>query len=126
MSYTSLTPDDRDVMLATIGVSSIEELFRDIPAGVRLGRDLAVPPALAEAELTRHLEELAAKNIVDDISFLGAGIYDHYVPAVVEAPETVNEDPYGAGWLVRIRMSDPSERDALLDAAAYRELLDSQ
>ena len=46
--------------------------------------------------------------------------------AVVEAPETVNEDPYGAGWLVRIRMSDPSERDALLDAAAYRELLDSQ
>ena len=46
--------------------------------------------------------------------------------AVVDAPETVNEDPYGAGWLVRIRMSDPSERDALLDAAAYRELLDSQ
>ena len=85
MSYTSLTPDDRDVMLATIGVSSIEELFRDIPAGVRLGRDLAVPPALAEAELTRHLEELAAKNVVDDISFLGAGIYDHYVPAVVDA-----------------------------------------
>ena len=46
--------------------------------------------------------------------------------AVVDAPETVNEDPYGAGWLVRIRMSDPSEREALLDAAAYRELLDSQ
>jgi glycine cleavage system H protein len=45
---------------------------------------------------------------------------------VVDAPETVNEDPYGAGWLVRIRMSDPSERDALLDAGAYRELLDSQ
>jgi glycine cleavage system H protein len=46
--------------------------------------------------------------------------------AVVDAPETVNEDPYGAGWLVRIRMSDPSERDALLDAGAYRELLGSQ
>jgi glycine cleavage system H protein len=40
--------------------------------------------------------------------------------AVVEAPETVNEDAYGAGWLVRIRMSDPSERDSLMDAAAYR------
>ena len=45
---------------------------------------------------------------------------------VVEAPETVNEDPYGEGWLVRIRLSDPSERDALLDVAAYREFLESQ
>jgi glycine cleavage system H protein len=45
---------------------------------------------------------------------------------VVDAPETVNDDPYGAGWLVRIRMTVPSEREALLDAAAYRELLDSQ
>ena len=44
-----------------------------------------MPPALAEAELTRHLEELAAKNVVSEVSFLGAGIYDHYVPAVVDA-----------------------------------------
>ena len=42
---------------------------------------------------------------------------------VVDAPETVNEDPYGAGWLVRIRMSDPSELDALLEPEAYRKLL---
>jgi glycine cleavage system H protein len=42
---------------------------------------------------------------------------------VVAAPETVNEDAYGEGWLVRIRMSDPSERDALLDAAAYRQVV---
>ena len=46
--------------------------------------------------------------------------------AVVQAPETVNEDPYGEGWLVRIRMTEPSERDELLDVAAYRELLDAQ
>ena len=72
-------------MLAAIGVASVEELFRDIPAGVRFGRELDVPPALSEAELTRHLEELAAKNVVDEVSFLGAGIYDHYVPAVVDA-----------------------------------------
>ena len=39
---------------------------------------------------------------------------------VADAPETVNEDPYGSGWLIRIRMSDPSELDALMDAAAYR------
>jgi glycine cleavage system H protein len=39
---------------------------------------------------------------------------------VVDAPETVNDDPYGEGWLIRIRMSDPSELDALMDADAYR------
>jgi glycine cleavage system H protein len=43
---------------------------------------------------------------------------------VVEAPETVNEDPYGEGWLVRIRLSDPSEVDALLDVAGYRAVVD--
>jgi glycine cleavage system H protein len=45
---------------------------------------------------------------------------------VVDAPETVNEDPYGAGWLVRVRLSDPAEADSLLDAAAYRQLLAEQ
>jgi glycine cleavage system H protein len=45
---------------------------------------------------------------------------------VVDEPETVNDDPYGEGWLVRIRLSDPSEVDSLLDAAAYRQLVDSQ
>ncbi len=43
--------------------------------------------------------------------------------AVVDAPETVNEDPYGAGWLIRIRLSEPSQADGLLDAGAYKELL---
>ena len=45
---------------------------------------------------------------------------------VVDAPETVNEDPYGNGWLLRIRLSDPGEADSLLDVSAYRELLASQ
>jgi glycine cleavage system H protein len=43
---------------------------------------------------------------------------------VVDAPETVNEDPYGDGWLIRIRMSDPSEIDALLDVTAYKTVID--
>jgi glycine cleavage system H protein len=43
---------------------------------------------------------------------------------VVDAPETVNEDPYGDGWLIRIRLSNPAEREQLLDAAAYRKLLE--
>jgi glycine cleavage system H protein len=45
---------------------------------------------------------------------------------VLDAPETVNEDPYGDGWLIRIRLSDPSEIDSLLDLAAYRQVLAEQ
>jgi glycine cleavage system P protein (glycine dehydrogenase) subunit 1 len=87
LSYLSLTERDREEMLAAIGVSSVDELFRDIPEGVRFGRDLALEPPLAEQELSRHLEELAGRNVdtTKELSFLGAGIYDHYVPAVVDA-----------------------------------------
>jgi glycine dehydrogenase subunit 1 len=87
LSYLSLTERDREEMLAAIGVSSVEELFRDIPASVRFDRELDLEPALAEQELSRHLEEFAARNIdtTKELSFLGAGIYDHYVPAVVDA-----------------------------------------
>jgi glycine dehydrogenase subunit 1 len=85
VSYTSLTDADREAMLAAIGVGSLEELFADIPAGVRFEGELDVPPALAEADLSAHLSELAGRNVVDELSFLGAGIYDHYVPAVVDA-----------------------------------------
>jgi glycine dehydrogenase subunit 1 len=84
--YLALTDADREQMLATVGVDSVEELFRDIPAGVRLDRSLALEPALSEHELAAHLAELAARNVdtTRELSFLGAGIYDHYVPAVVD------------------------------------------
>jgi glycine cleavage system P protein (glycine dehydrogenase) subunit 1 len=87
VSQLSLTDADREEMLASIGVSSVEELFRDIPAGVRFHGELDLDPALSEPELVRHLEELAARNVdtTKELSFLGAGIYDHYVPAVVDA-----------------------------------------
>ncbi|MGH3071789.1 MAG: aminomethyl-transferring glycine dehydrogenase subunit GcvPA [Gaiellaceae bacterium] len=87
MAQLSLTDADRAEMLEAIGVSSVDELFRDIPTGVRLGRELDLEPALSEPELVRHLEELAARNVdtTRELSFLGAGIYDHYVPAVVDA-----------------------------------------
>jgi glycine dehydrogenase subunit 1 len=81
--YLSLTDADREAMLDAIGVTSIEELFRDIPESVRLGRELDLEAPLSEQELSRHLEELAARNAVE-LSFLGAGIYDHYVPAIVD------------------------------------------
>ena len=87
MGYLSLTDADRAEMLAAIGVSTVEELFRDIPEGVSLRRDLDLEPALSEPELVAHLEELAGRNAdtKHELSFLGAGIYDHYVPAVVDA-----------------------------------------
>jgi glycine dehydrogenase subunit 1 len=86
VSYLALTDSDRDAMLETIGVSSIEELFADIPTGVRLGRELDLPPALTEQELTAYFEQLASENAdtSETLSFLGAGLYDHYVPAVVD------------------------------------------
>jgi glycine dehydrogenase subunit 1 len=87
VSFLSLTEQDREQMLETIGVDSIDELFEQIPVGVRLGRALELEPALSEPELVAHLTELAARNIDTgrEVSFLGAGIYDHYVPAVVDA-----------------------------------------
>ena len=62
MSYLSLTERDRDEMLATIGVESIDELFEQVPEGVRLRRELSLERALTEQELTAHLEELASRN----------------------------------------------------------------
>jgi glycine dehydrogenase subunit 1 len=85
--YTSTTPEDLKAMLAEIGVGSLEELFdRQVPAGVRLGRALDLPAGLPEQEVYAHLRELAARNTSaeDEITFLGAGMYDHYVPAVVD------------------------------------------
>jgi glycine dehydrogenase subunit 1 len=86
LSYLALTDDDRRAMLAEIGVESVEDLFAEIPAGVRLGRELALEPALSEPELAAHLADLASRNVPvgAELSFLGAGIYDHYVPAVVD------------------------------------------
>jgi glycine cleavage system P protein (glycine dehydrogenase) subunit 1 len=87
VSYLSLTDADREAMLEAIGVASVEQLFEDIPEKVRFGRELDLEPALPEAELVAHLEELASRNAHtgSELSFLGAGIYDHYVPAIVDA-----------------------------------------
>jgi glycine dehydrogenase subunit 1 len=84
--YTSATDADRRAMLETIGVGSIDELFADVPAALRLGRSLALPAGMAEQEVYEHLRELASRNVSceDEVSFLGAGMYDHYVPALVD------------------------------------------
>ncbi|WP_445151109.1 aminomethyl-transferring glycine dehydrogenase subunit GcvPA [Baekduia sp. Peel2402] len=85
--YTAVTDADLAEMLSAIGVGSVQELFdRQIPADVRLGRPLDLPAGLPEQEVYAHLRELASKNTSaeDEITFLGAGMYDHYVPAVID------------------------------------------
>ena len=85
--YTSATDADRAEMLHTIGVGSIEELFADVPAGLRMQRALACGPGLAEQEVFEELRALAARNVCteDELSFLGAGMYDHYIPSVIDS-----------------------------------------
>jgi glycine dehydrogenase subunit 1 len=85
--YTAITPEDLAAMLAAIGVDSLQEIFhRQIPAGVRLERDLELPDGLPEQDVYEHLRALAARNTSteDELSFLGAGMYDHYVPALID------------------------------------------
>jgi len=83
--YLPLTAAERDEMLRLIGRASVEELLSDIPAGVRLRRTLALPPALADGDLLAHLRTLAERNGHADrlTSFLGGGAYDHHIPSVV-------------------------------------------
>src|SRR6478752_10078371 len=85
--YTSATDSDRQAMLDAIGAGSIEELFDQVPAEVRLDRALDLPDGLTETECFDHLAGLAARNAHADaeVCFLGAGMYDHYVPAIVDA-----------------------------------------
>jgi glycine dehydrogenase subunit 1 len=85
--YTAVTDSDLRAMLDAIGVASLDELFdRQIPASVRLGRALDLPAGMAEQDVYEHLRELAAKNVSveDEVSFAGAGMYDHYVPALID------------------------------------------
>jgi glycine dehydrogenase subunit 1 len=85
--YTSATDADRRAMLAAIGVESIDDLFADVPEGVRAKRPLDLPPGKPEQEVYAHLRDLAAENVSteDELSFVGGGMYDHYVPALIDS-----------------------------------------
>jgi glycine dehydrogenase subunit 1 len=85
--YTSATDADRREMLERIGVESIDDLFSAVPEGVRLDRELDLPAGRPEQEVYAHLRALAARNVStdDELSFLGAGMYDHYVPSLIDS-----------------------------------------
>jgi glycine dehydrogenase subunit 1 len=85
--YTAITHENLREMLAAIGVGSVEELFeRQVPEEVRLRRAIELPEGASEQEVYEHLRELAERNVhvEQELSFLGAGMYDHYVPAIVD------------------------------------------
>jgi glycine dehydrogenase subunit 1 len=85
--YTAITPADLDAMLQAIGVGSVQEIFdRQIPEAVRLQRALELPDGLSEQAVYEHLRTLAERNTSaeQELSFLGAGMYDHYVPALID------------------------------------------
>jgi len=87
VSYIPHTESDVAAMLRTIGVASVDELFDAIPAPLRLDKPLSLPEPLDELAFIRHMEDLAGRNWSTPrcVSFLGAGVYDHFVPAVVDA-----------------------------------------
>jgi glycine dehydrogenase subunit 1 len=86
VAYLLNTPEDERAMLEAIGAASLDELFALVPPELRLGRPLALPPAMSELALTAHMSALAAGNqaVGDKVCFLGGGSYDHFIPAVVD------------------------------------------
>ena len=141
--YTAVTPDDLREMLATIGVGSIDELFdRQIPAGVRLDGDTATfgitwfaqdalgevvffdPPDVGTSVTAgeSYAEVESVKAVSDVIAPLSGEIVEVNT-ALGETPETINDDPYGDGWMVKVRLTDQAEVDTLMDAASYEGML---
>ncbi|CKH26722.1 Probable glycine dehydrogenase [decarboxylating] subunit 1 [Streptococcus pneumoniae] len=84
--YLPMTEEDKKEMLQTIGVQTIDELFSDIPESVRFKGDLKIKEAKSEPELLKELSQMASKNanLKEYASFLGAGVYDHYAPVIVD------------------------------------------
>jgi glycine dehydrogenase subunit 1 len=84
--YLPMTEEDKRAMLATIGVSSIDELFSDIPEKVRFKGEYNIKAAKSETALMKELFKMANRNadLKRNISFLGAGVYDHYMPVIVD------------------------------------------
>jgi glycine dehydrogenase subunit 1 len=110
MNYTPHTQEDVKQMLKAIGASSIEELFKDIPQALR-AKSFNLADGKSEIEVTNHLKKLSDKNATGLINFVGAGFYDHFIPAAVDAvvnrPEfytayTPYQPECSQGWLQSI------------------------
>jgi glycine cleavage system H protein len=107
--------DEAVLGVSWFAVDSLGELFHYEPPAV--GDRISKGGSYGEVESVKAVSELIAPL---------SGEVLEVNEAVVSAPETVNEDPYGAGWLIRIRLGEPGEADSLLDAASYREVISTQ
>ena len=87
LAYISNTPDEQSQMLAAIGLASVDQLFDQIPAELRLNRTLDLPPALSEMELEQSIHRAIKQNVgpSDRVCFLGGGVYQHFIPSAVDA-----------------------------------------
>ncbi len=85
MRYLPSSEADRKRMLEAIGIESVEQLFAGIPENLRLRRLLDIPSALTEPELIRFFRGAAGRNATDYASFLGAGVYRHHIPVIIDA-----------------------------------------
>ena len=83
MSFVSITNEEKQEMLMSIGIDNVSELFKDIPEDIRLKDFLDLPVRMSEIEISRHINNLSKNNKCVD-SFVGAGAYLHYVPALVD------------------------------------------
>jgi glycine cleavage system H protein len=105
--------DPADPALATLGItwyaqdSLGEVVFFDLP---KVGASVKKDAAYAEVESVK-----AVSDVIAPLSGEVVEVND----ALTDSPQAINEDPYGEGWLVKVRLSDPAERDALLDAGSY-------
>ncbi|MDQ1001533.1 glycine dehydrogenase subunit 1 [Neobacillus niacini] len=84
--YLPMTEEDKKAMLETIGVNSVDELFSDIPEKVRFKGEYNIKAAKSETSLMKELFQMASRNadLKTNVSFLGAGVYDHYMPVIVD------------------------------------------
>ncbi|MBR0386909.1 MAG: aminomethyl-transferring glycine dehydrogenase, partial [Clostridia bacterium] len=83
-TYVPVTREEEQAMLEACGLRSPEDLYGDVPASVRLRKPLNIPEGMAEMQVRREIEHLAAKNTVFPHVFRGAGAYRHLIPAIVD------------------------------------------
>jgi glycine cleavage system H protein len=113
--WARLEGDEAALGITWFAADALGELVHFEPPEV--GSNVAKDQSYGEVESVK-----AVSDVIAPLSGEVLAVNEH----VVDAPETVNEDPYGNGWLIRIRLTDPGEVDALLDAGAYRQVLADQ
>src|SRR5262249_26009125 len=84
MRYIPNSPDERQSMLASMGLDRIQQLFEQIPANLKLNEPLGISAPMSEPELLAFFRDLAARNKIDYHSFLGGGAYSHFIPTVID------------------------------------------